>query len=46
MLLLSQKVKSRTGVPTPDDFDELLTKVWKEPAFFLAHPQAIRCIWT
>jgi hypothetical protein len=37
----SQKVKSRTGAPTPDDFDELLTKVWKEPAFFLAHPQAI-----
>lgn len=37
----SQKVKSRTGFPTPDDFDELLTKVWKEPAFFLAHPQAI-----
>ncbi len=37
----SQKVKSRTGSPTPDDLDELLTKVWKEPAFFLAHPQAI-----
>jgi hypothetical protein len=37
----SQRVKSRTGAPTPDDFDELLTKVWKEPAFFLAHPQAI-----
>ena len=37
----SQKVISRTGAPTPDDFDELLTKVWKEPAFFLAHPQAI-----
>lgn len=37
----SQKVKSRTGSPTPDDMDELLTKVWKEPAFFLAHPQAI-----
>lgn len=37
----SQRVKSRTGSPTPDDFDELLTKVWKEPAFFLAHPQAI-----
>jgi hypothetical protein len=37
----SQKVTSRTGAPTPDDFDELLTKVWKEPAFFLAHPQAI-----
>ena len=37
----SQKVKTRTGAPTPDDLDELLTKVWKEPAFFLAHPQAI-----
>jgi hypothetical protein len=37
----SQRVKSRTGAPTPDDFDELLAKVWKEPAFFLAHPQAI-----
>lgn len=37
----SQKVKTRNGAPTPDDLDELLTKVWKEPAFFLAHPQAI-----
>lgn len=37
----SQRVKSRTGAPTPDDLDELLTKVWKEPAFFLAHPKAI-----
>jgi len=37
----SQKVKSHTGSPTPDDLDELLTKVWKEPAFFLAHPQTI-----
>lgn len=37
----SQRVKSRTGFPTPDDLDELLAKVWKEPAFFLAHPQAI-----
>jgi hypothetical protein len=40
-VVATQKVKSRTGAPTPDDFDELLTKVWKEPAFFLAHPQAI-----
>lgn len=40
-IVASQRVKSRTGAPTPDDFDELLTKVWKEPAFFLAHPQAI-----
>jgi hypothetical protein len=29
------------GAPTPDDLDELLTRVWKEPAFFLTHPQAI-----
>jgi hypothetical protein len=35
------KVLPRTGAPTPDDFDELLTKVWKQPAFFLAHPLAI-----
>jgi hypothetical protein len=40
-IVATQKVKSRTGAPTPDDFDELLAKVWKEPAFFLAHPQAI-----
>ncbi|MGN0917673.1 MAG: family 2A encapsulin nanocompartment shell protein [Oxalobacter sp.] len=37
----SQKVQSRTGFPTPDDFDELISKVWKEPSFFLAHPRAI-----
>jgi len=37
----SQKVKTRSGAPTPDDLDELITKVWKEPAFFLAHPLAI-----
>jgi hypothetical protein len=37
----SQKVTARTGAPTPDDLDELITKVWKEPAFFLAHPKAI-----
>ncbi len=30
-----------TGAPTPEDLDELLTKVWKEPAFFLTHPLAI-----
>src|ERR1700733_3405558 len=33
-----QKIKTRKGAPTPDDLDELLTKVWKEPGFFLAHP--------
>jgi hypothetical protein len=37
----SQKLKTRNGSPTPDDLDELLTKVWKEPSFFLAHPKAI-----
>jgi hypothetical protein len=37
----SQRIKTRTGAPTPDDLDELLTKVWKEPGFFLAHPTAI-----
>lgn len=35
------RVKPRKGVPTPDDLDELITRVWKEPAFFLAHPKAI-----
>ena len=36
-----QRISTLTGAPTPDDFDELITKVWKEPAFFLAHPKAI-----
>ncbi|WP_101911186.1 family 2A encapsulin nanocompartment shell protein [Marasmitruncus massiliensis] len=37
----SQRLKARGGFPTPDDLDELITKVWKEPSFFLAHPKAI-----
>lgn len=37
----SMKIATRSGAPTPDDLDELITKVWKEPAFFLAHPRAI-----
>ncbi|MFT8440424.1 MAG: cyclic nucleotide-binding domain-containing protein, partial [Acetobacter fabarum] len=32
---------TRGGPPPPDDLDELLTKVWKKPGFFLAHPKAI-----
>lgn len=36
-----QRLTTLTGAPTPDDLDNLLVKVWKEPAFFLAHPQAI-----
>ncbi len=35
------KVSVRGGAPTPDDLDELLARIWKEPAFFLAHPRAI-----
>ena len=37
----SQIIYPLTGGPTPDDLDELLAKVWKEPAFFLTHPLAI-----
>src|SRR5512140_2304790 len=37
----AMRVKPRNGPPTPDDLDELISKVWKEPAFFFAHPQAI-----
>jgi hypothetical protein len=36
-----QRISTLTGPPTPDDFDQLITKVWKDPAFFLAHPLAI-----
>jgi Phage capsid-like protein len=36
-----QRLTTRTGPPTPDDLDELIARVWKEPAFFLAHPAAI-----
>lgn len=35
------RITTRSGPPTPDDMDELLARVWKEPAFFLAHPRAI-----
>ncbi len=37
----AQRIQTRKGSPTPDDLDELLTRVWKEPSFFLAHPRAI-----
>jgi len=32
---------NKAGSPMPDDLDELLSKVWKEPSFFLAHPRAV-----
>ena len=35
------RIKTRKGPPTPDDLDELISTVWKEPSFFLAHPKAI-----
>ena len=46
----SMRLSTRNGAPTPDDLDDLIAKVWKEPAFFLAHPQAIaafgrECTW-
>jgi len=37
----TQRIGTRRRAPTPDDLDELLTKVWKEPSFFIAHPRAI-----
>lgn len=37
----SQRLQPINGVPTPDDLDQLITKVWKQPAFFLAHPRTI-----
>lgn len=37
----AMRVQPRKGAPTPDDLDELIAKVWKEPAFFLAHPRAV-----
>ena len=46
----SFRISARYGTPTPDDLDELLSLVWKKPAFFLAHPKAIaafarECTW-
>jgi Phage capsid-like protein len=40
-VLDSQRISTRKGAPTPDDLDELLTKVWKEPSLFIANPRAI-----
>ena len=51
-IVLASKVSRRlvSSSPTPDDLDELLSLVWKEPAFFIAHPRAIaaferECTW-
>ncbi|BAY23063.1 cyclic nucleotide-binding protein [Calothrix sp. NIES-2100] len=39
-----QRIYTRSGPPTPDDLDDLLATVWKEPGFFLAHPRTIAAI--
>jgi hypothetical protein len=36
-----RRISTRTGPPTPDDLDELIATVWKQPDVMLAHPQAI-----
>jgi hypothetical protein len=43
----SMRISTRKGAPTPDDLDELIARVWKEPAFFLVHPAAFgrECTW-
>lgn len=40
----SMRIGTRSGAPTPDDLDELIARVWKEPAFFVAHPAAIAAV--
>lgn len=40
-VLPEQRIRTRTGAPTPDDLDELLSRVWKEPGFILTHPVGI-----
>jgi len=37
----SQRIITLGGPPTPDDLDALIRKVWKQPAFFLTHPDAV-----
>ncbi|WP_225843054.1 family 2B encapsulin nanocompartment shell protein [Streptomyces albus] len=41
---MKQRVHTRSGPPTPDDLDELLATVWKDPSVILAHPKAIAAI--
>ncbi|WP_428306185.1 family 2A encapsulin nanocompartment shell protein [Lacipirellula sp.] len=36
----SQRIVA-SGPPTPDDLDRLISLVWKEPSFFVAHPRTI-----
>ena len=41
----SQRIKTRKGPPTPDDLDELLTKVWKEPSLLPRPSARDRGLW-
>lgn len=41
---LKERIHSRTGPPTPDDMDELLTRR-RDTAFFLAHPRTIAALF-
>ncbi|MFE0876327.1 family 2B encapsulin nanocompartment shell protein [Streptomyces smyrnaeus] len=41
---MKQRIHTRSGPPTPDDLDELLATVWKDPSVILAHPKAIAAI--
>ena len=36
-----QRIPTISGPPTPDDLDSLIARVWKEPAFFLTHPEGV-----
>lgn len=38
---MQQRINTRSGPPSPDDMDDLLATVWKDPGFFLAHPRTI-----
>ena len=40
----ANRLHTRTGPPTPDDLDELMAVVWKEPTAFLAHPRTIAAV--
>ncbi|HLU30053.1 MAG TPA: family 2B encapsulin nanocompartment shell protein [Glycomyces sp.] len=40
---LNQRIPTRTGPPTPDDLDELLSRR-RKPEYLLAHPKAIAAI--
>jgi CRP-like cAMP-binding protein len=36
-----QRISTKSGPPTPDDLDEMLALVWRQPGYFLAHPRTI-----